>query len=517
MNEINRMPKIEKMNGFNTLIVDDAPFIILGGEIHNSSASNMSYMNEEVWPNLRNMNMNTVLVPVYWECIEPIEDQYDFSLVEAIINKAREEGLKIVFLWFGLWKNAESMYIPEWMKLDQEKYYLARKNNGEAINTISPLCTAAIEKDAKAYCELMNCIRTIDGAEHTVIMMQVENEIGLMGTDRDYGHVAQAAFFDRVPTVVEKAFNVRGNWNEAFGDEAGEYFSAYYFSKAVQTITRAGKEELGLPHYANAWLEQFPWRPGTYPSGGPVMKMQKMWNLIATDIEFLAPDIYVPYVPKVMDEYSRSGNTLFIPEVRKDAVASTYALYAIFGCHAIGFAPFGIEELQMSKDKIETIPMEVLIALNIDPSAFDIEGSGAYLRETYRMIESLNPLYYKWRGTDSLKVFVRKNQEEHGALLKFEDLEIIVKYGRKERFKPESGGTIIRVSETEFYIVGMRFSFEFLPKLGANGKINYLKVEEGEFIDGKWCACKILNGDEKMHLEIKDMKKMMKVKIYAYS
>lgn len=514
MKKNKKLPRIESLNGLNTLFVNDEPFILLGGEIHNSSASNLSFFDNEVLPYLNNMNMNSIVVPIYWECFEPIENKYDTTLIDGIIERARLSNLKLVFLWFGLWKNAESMYVPQWIKQDQEKYFLARKINGEPINTISPLCEAAIEKDAKAYKKLMNHIKSFDKNEYTVVMMQVENEIGLLGTERDYGVVAEKLFYSEIPKEVAEEFNVSGNWENAFGENAGEYFSAYYFAKAVEKITVAGKKEYDIPHYANAWLEQYPWRAGTYPSGGPIMKVQKMWNLVAPSIEFLAPDIYVPYVPRVLDEYSKNGNTLFVPEVRKDSVASTYALYTIFGCNGIGFSPFGIEELQMESEKIDKIPVEVFMALDIDPSAFDVEGSAKYLSKTYGIIEQLKPLYFKLRNTKNLKAFVRKNSDELGDLLKFDDFDIVIKYSRKTQKQPESGGVIFRISDDEFYIVGMKFSFQFLPKFGDNSKFNYLVAEDGEFVDGNWVSSKILNGDEKMFLEFKDMPKILKIKIY---
>ena len=169
--------------GIPTLYVHDKPFFMRSGEIHNSSASDPVFLEEKLWPALQGLNMNSVIVPLYWELIEPEEGKYDFSLLETLITSARREELKLCFLWFGLWKNAESMYVPAWVKKDTVTYFRAEKVNGEKMTTISPLCAAAVEKDRLAFTAVMRRIRELDEEENTVVVMQVENEIGLLGTE----------------------------------------------------------------------------------------------------------------------------------------------------------------------------------------------------------------------------------------------------------------------------------------------------------------------------------------------
>ena len=339
--------------GIPTLYVHDKPFFMRSGEIHNSSASDPVYLEEKLWPALRGLNMNSVIVPLYWEQIEPAESEYDFSLLESIIASARREGLKLGFLWFGLWKNAESMYVPTWVKKDTETYFRAEKVSGEKMTTVSPLCAAAVEKDRLAFTALMQKICELDEEENTVVVIQVENEIGLLGTDRDYSPVAQKAFFAPIPEALSAALGKSGTWEEVFGDEAGECFMAWHFASAVETIAASGKKEYDLPCYANAWLRQSPWFPGSYPSGGPVRGMHKIWRAAAPSLFAFGPDIYVPYCADVMDEYTYDGNPLFIPEVRKDAVASSYALYASGAKKAICFSPFGSEYLALDPSQLD--------------------------------------------------------------------------------------------------------------------------------------------------------------------
>lgn len=528
------LPEIREYRGYSTLFVKEEPFVILGGEIHNSSSSDVTYMEKVVWPNLKNMGMNSVLVPIYWECIEPEKDCFDFSMVDYLLEQARQENMKLVLLWFGLWKNAESMYVPEWMKRDKETYFSCRTYNGEPMTAISPFCQEAVQRDKYAFCQLMSYLKMQDGEKQTVIMVQVENEIGLLGTERDYSQTAQNIFKKDIPRQIAKSFAVRGSWQEAFGENAGEYFMAWGFAKAVEDIASAGQKIYNIPMYVNAWLEQFPWRAGTYPSGGPIMKMAKIWKQTAPSLFTLAPDIYVSTVPNVMDEYTKTDNPLFIPEVRKDAVAATYAMYAVFGCHGIGFCPFGIEELQMDPAKIDKIPIEVMVALNIDPSAFEIEGSAIYLKRSYELIRQLLPLYYELRNKEYLsdenmkhlsdtlskqgvtQAYVRKDSRELGTLLHFNDYDVKVKYGRKEPYKPEAGGVIFQTGADEFIIAGMVSTIEFLSKLGRNEKIEIIRLEEGEWKEGRWQRQRILNGDEKMCIELKDMPAMYRVELLRY-
>ncbi|MCM8709900.1 DUF5597 domain-containing protein [Clostridium sp. SYSU_GA19001] len=510
------LPEIRKYNGIDTLFVKDEPFIVLSGEIHNSSASSLEFMKKNVWPNLQGLNMNTVIIPIYWELIEEKEGVFDYSILDGIVSQARENKMHLILLWFGLWKNSESSYVPAWIKRDVDTYFHARKVNGEAINTISPLCQAAIDKDANALAHIMAHLKEIDQEENTVIAIQVENEIGLLGTDRDYSKEAESEFAKHVPPEIEKEFSVSGSWKDCFGDEAGEYFMAYHFAKAVEYITKAAQKEYNLPCYANAWLKQYPWYAGSYPSGGPIISMYKMWKLMAPSLFCFAPDIYVPYVPQIMEEYSQKGNPLFIPEVRKDAVTASYALYAFGKYNAIGYSPFAVEELSMDPEDIDKPPMEVMIALNIDPSAFDIKGSKAYLSRVYELMENIKPLYFKYRGTSKLQSFVKKSEYDFGAFLHFQKYDMQIAYAPKQPYKPVAAGMIYEISENSFYIIGMMCSIKILPKPGENVKVEILKFEEGDFYKGEWKSRRRLNGDEKIALNLKDMPSCFYVEVYKF-
>lgn len=499
----NGIPEIKELDGIKTLFVDNEPFLVLGGEVHNSASSSLEYMEERVWPCIADLNMNTVVVPVTWELLEPCEGQFDFTLVDGLIDQARANGMHLILLWFGLWKNSESYYIPVWMKKDSASYQYVKAANGERKNIISPICQRAIEKDQNAFRQLMRHIREYDGKKHTVLFVQVENEIGVLGSDRDYSDEANLLFYEEIPESMKEIFHVSGTWEECFGTEAGEAFMAYYYACAVEKIASAGKEEYPIPYYTNVWLKQFPWTKGSYPVGGPVAEVHKIWKVAAPSLFTLAPDIYVPYVTQVMEEYTSEENPLFIPEVRKDAVTAAYCLYAFGKYNAIGYSPFAVEEYGWDPKDVIVPPMEWLIALNIDPSAFQMGGAKECLAATYSLMENIKPLYFKYRGTESLQAFVKKGEYDSGELLHFEAVDVVVSHGAKIPEKPISGGMIIEVEKNCFFVIGVMGKVEFLPKQ-QDGIATVVIHEEGHFEQGKWIPRRRLNGDERYPVQLSD-------------
>ncbi len=500
----------------NTFYLNNEPFIMLAGEIHNSSSSSLEYMENNVWPNLRGLNMNTVLVPVAWESIEKESGVFNFSLVQGLIEQARAEKMRLVILWFGLWKNAESFYVPGWMKKDTTTYFRAKNRNGEPLNTISPFCQMAIERDKAAFTKLVEFIKKVDEKEHTVLMIQVENEIGLLKTVRDYCDAAQELYYRSVPDEVAALYQVKGTWEECFGKEAGEHFMSYAFATAVEQIASAGKKIYDIPYYANAWLEQWPWDVGTYPSGGPIIKMKKMWKAMAPSLACLAPDIYVPYVADVADEYAQEDNALFIPEVRKDAMASTYALYCILEKHAICYSPFGIEDINADPSSLHKPPLSLMQELNIDPSAFELDGSAEQIRLVYEFIENLKPLYYQYRNTGRMKNFIKRNEWNYGEILEFQNFRFKMSFQANETAKPIAGGGIIELTDHTFLIYGMRSKIEIMSHLSEDKKVGMIELAEVKVEHGKLQKLRVLNGDEQMFISLGNKLSCLFVEVYKY-
>ncbi|WP_282943812.1 DUF5597 domain-containing protein [Bifidobacterium pullorum] len=512
------IPHIEDVNGIPTLFVDGEPFLATAGELQNSSAASLDYMEKNVWPNLEGMHVNSLVVPLYWEQIEPEEGKFNFTLVDGITRQAREHDTKIIGLWFGLWKNAESMYVPGWMKTDTATYFRARKVNGEPLDSISPLCEAAVEKDMNAYTTLMEHIAELDRDQTTFIFMQVENEIGLLGSDRDYSDMANELFAQGIPTDLAEKLGVAAGtpWADEFPGHDGENFMAYHYAKDVERIAAAGMDKHPIPAYTNSWLYQYPWNPGSYPAGGPSTPTHRVWKAMAPSLFTLAPDIYVPTIAKAMNDYSYEGNPLFVPEVRKDAQTASYALYAFTKYNAIGYSPFGIEQLALDPDSIPKPPMSVMIALNIDPSSFDITNSKPYLSRVYELIQGMKPLLLEYRGTDRLHSWVRESETDFGRYLTLKNYDLKVAFSPKAESQPLASGALFELDDDTLLMVGMMCSMNFTAKIGENSKVGIVSYQEGTIADGQFVASRVLNGDEKMSVEFGPMPEARLLKLYKY-
>jgi hypothetical protein len=368
------LPEIKQNGEVKQMFVDGKPFIMLAGELHNSSASGIDYM-KPIWDKLAEMHLNTIVSTVSWELLEPEEGKFDFKLVNAQIQEAQKRDMRLVIIWFASWKNGSSTYPPIWVKANPERFPLQQtrvsatgRGSGGRTGTLSPLGEASMLADAKAFRALMRHIKQTD-PKHTVIMMQVENEMGLMGDSRDRSPLAEAAWAKPVPAELMNYFSMNkatllpemqevwgrngyktsGTWAEVFGTDewADEVLQAWYYSRYLEKVISEGKAELNIPMYVNAWLGPQPGEtlPGSWPSGGPVARVMDVWRAGAPSVDLLAPDIYVQDFKGTCALYARSGNPLFIPEAR-DQVGN---LFWALGQHsAMGWTPFGVEDLDVN-------------------------------------------------------------------------------------------------------------------------------------------------------------------------
>jgi beta-galactosidase GanA len=266
------IPQLKKVGNVTQLYVGGKPFLALGGELGNSTASDLNVLGA-AFDKLQQMHLNTVMLPVYWDRIETEEGKYDFSLVQGAIELARQHHLHLVYLWFGTWKNSMSCYVPGWMKRDTARFERARQSSGEPMEIISPQCEAAQQADIAAFSALMRWTKEFDGAQQTVIMVQVENEIGMIPEPRDHSEKSEAVYRGAVPreltshlvagelgaevtAIWKKAgSNADGTWDQVFGSDAQgqEIFSAWQFSTYVEKVARRGRKNIrcrcmSMPH-----------------------------------------------------------------------------------------------------------------------------------------------------------------------------------------------------------------------------------------------------------------------------
>jgi hypothetical protein len=553
-------PHLENKNGSIQLIVNNQPFLMLSGELHNSSTGSAHYM-RSIWPRMAKQNLNTVIAAVSWELIEAKEGDFDFSLVDSMIIGARKENLKLVIIWFGSWKNGTSTYVPEWVKTDTKRFPLVKDKNGKTKNIISTFGENTLKADARAFAELMKYIKKVDANDQTVLMVQVENEMGVLdymasygGGNfymRDYSAEATAAFNGQVPAelinyleknkeklypVLKKAwadngFKTNGTWEEVFGKGVKtegddwktnfpyyteEIFMAWNYARYVGEIAKQGKSQYALPMYANAWLKQPKGRePGQYPSGGPLPHVIDVWRAAAPSIDFIAPDIYiVEEFDWVCDEFTRSGNPLFIPETKVGPAGAARAFYAFGKYKAIGYAPFGIDGGGLM--------------LSANPDDHSIE-------KVYGCLKNLEPTIQKYRATDRMTgLFIddkkRSDKAEMGdytVSLRRNNLsgsQGLVGVQVKEEVKEDdvaAGFIVFKLADNEFLVAGgIGSSLISVTKSNSNKSenIGYASVDEISYENGVMKSHR-LNGDETAFggpVIKQGQVKIFRIKMYGY-
>jgi hypothetical protein len=540
------IPHLTKKGAATQFIVDGKPFIALCGELTNNAATSLEYM-KPVWPALTKSNLNSVIAGISWAMVEPVEGKFNFDIVDSVINGARKNNLKLIFIWFASWKNGMSSYIPDWVKKDYKRFPRVKINDGEPIELLSPLSEENRNADAHAFTALMRYIKEVDSNQRTVIMIQVENEVGVLLDSRDRSDVANEAYNGPVPkelmTYIEKdrdnlvpelkdalkanGSKMSGTWAEVFGpgkpkglvmpvrnlvppmtqkeqDEAivtypyysDEVFMAWYYATYINHVVEAGKAEYPIPMFVNAWLKQreHSW-PGTYPSGGPLPQVFDIWHAGCPSIDILCPDLYRPDFAYMAEQFTREGNPLFIPETGSGAQGAANLIYAVGKHNALGFSPFGIERRLLAGDE---------------------------LSQSYKMISQLMPLIGEHQGMNSTgAVLLTKDNPaeniEFGDQIFHTDL----------RFDPNNlhsrsadlGAAIfIMTAPEEFYIGGTGMSITFSQK-NKEFKTGLATVEEGNFIDGRWVPGRRLAGDDTSqgnNLRLGGSYNILRVALYSY-
>jgi beta-galactosidase GanA len=524
------IPHLRRQGSATQLVVGGAPFLIRGGEVGNSAATNPEYLRPH-WGRFASLRMNTVLIPAYWDLIEPEEGRFDFSSVDAVVGQARESGMRLVLLWFGSWKNSMSCYAPPWVKRDPERFPRAVDRSGTLQEILSPFSTVNRDVDARAFGALMKHLRQTDGERHTVVMVQVENEIGMIPSARDHSAAANEAYGAAVPKELVDSLAKQverlspelraawlgaggkrsGTWAEVFGaDAAGEeIFMAWHFARYTEAVTAAGKREYPLPMFANAALIRPGHQPGQYPSAGPLPHLADVWRAGAPSLDFLAPDIYFQNFAEWARRYRRAGFPLFVPEAMRSPEASVNGLYA-FGAHeAMGFSPFGIENIG--------------------------EIAARHLAGAFGLVEQLESLILSLQGRGAMAGFLSEGPEqkqpqqvELGRFFMRATFEreappaladgFIVPTGAPSLPSP-SGGLVLQTAPDEFIIAGTALILTFgVREQGRQAGL--LTVEEGRFVAGRWETIRSLSGDEThqgRHVRLEPGRfSIQRVRLYTY-
>ena len=486
-------PKFVSKDGRWALLVDGKPYLMLGGQIHNSSAWPSEL--PEVWKSLETLHANTVEAPVYWEQIEARPGQFDWTNVDAIVKGAREHNLHVVLLWFGTWKNGNMHYVPEWVKTDTKKYPRAIRPDGELTDVLSANSRNNLEADKAAFVQLMRHLKTIDSQEHTVLMVQVENEAGCIGTVRDFSPEANAKFAGAVPSdLLAIVHKQPGTWKEVFGGDADEVFQVYHQAKYINEIAAAGKAEFSIPLYINVWLSyppaELPERriaiPGIqYPSGGAVQKYVGLWRALAPSLDLIAPDIYSDdsgFVRDVIRAYRRPDNPLSIPEIGRTDSFAKYLFYAL-GEGALGFAPFGV-----------------------DPKGWNILGDApvAAHARNFALLAPMGREIANWNFEGKLKTAIEEPGQAQQEI-DFGEWQATVSFGFPQHDGRRPPGTkdahgvalITQLGPDEFLVTGVDVAVSFhVPGKLPGLRMQILSAQEGSYENDVWKPVRPWNGDE---------------------
>jgi beta-galactosidase GanA len=502
------IPRVVKKDGRFALLVDDAPYFMLAAQVNNSSG--WPAMLPQVWSSMEFLHANTVEIPVYWEQFEPKQGQFDYGVVDTLLTQARAHRMRLVLLWFGTWKNGNPHYMPEWMKLEPDRYPYVVDKNGHPVDSPSPFATTSLEADKKAFAAFMRHLKTAD-PQRTVLMVQVENEPGTGGNLRDYSPAAQKLFDSPVPADILKAMQVPSgasapNWQDVFGPDADVCFHNWAVAQYIGQVAAAGKAAYQLPLYVNAapgtdrcavWRD--PAKPAlpSYEGGGPSGNNLPIWKAAAPALDMISPDDYARdaagYV-KMLEIYRRDDNSLFIPETGGSPRFFFFAL----GHQAIGFSPFGLDFTRINEIPDAARPKEELLP------PWALTGTKEFVAPfvpTYRMIAPMAREIARLNFEGKLQAVA----EEQGKLtqtLSFGAWDATVSYGVWARFgrpegnpQPMGGALVAQLNDNQFLVSGFYSRVDFRPT-APDKRRRFLRVEEGTYQNGVFQFRRLLNGDQ---------------------
>jgi hypothetical protein len=459
-----RIPQIVHVDGQPRLLVDGRPFLILGLQWDCDSCFSSEEMNS-LFPHAAALGANTAALPLYWREVEPVPNHYDFSMLDERLRQAKANGLRVILLWFATWKNACAFYAPDYIRDDPSTYPRALDHTGRQMVSLCPSAATTWQRDRAALTAVMGHLRDVDDA-HTVIMVQVENEPGILGSDRCYCPTCTARF------TVDK-------WEEKWGTHAAEAFSAASIAQYIDHLAAEAKAIYPLPLYVNVALPPAVGGiPGQYFSGGAVPEMLDLFREHLHHIDLVAPDIYTPGYRdfrRLCQIYSAKGNPLYIAEhsTTPQGRAERNVFYAIGQYGALGFDPWAIDTCWPDRELAPPL---------VDPIGREWGPQAYWLRDSYVAIaRAIEPIVAA-QGTKRLFTCVQE-PAEHKTGWAAQGCDLLISYHQTEG---AGRGLLIQQAPNEFLLVGVGFSVQFRRPRPSGEALAVVSAEWGRYEGEHW-------------------------------
>jgi beta-galactosidase len=170
--------------GDSVFLLDGKPFQIISGEIHYPRVP------REAWRHrmqmAKAMGLNTIGTYVFWNVQEPEKDQFDFSGnndITSFVRIAQEEGLWVIL--------RPSPYVCAEWEFGGYPYWL-QNEKGLVVRSKESKYLSEYKKYIQQLGKQLSPYLITNGGN--IIMIQVENEYGSYGSDKEYLNINKRMF-----------------------------------------------------------------------------------------------------------------------------------------------------------------------------------------------------------------------------------------------------------------------------------------------------------------------------------